>query len=46
MYNDQQDKIGTGSKELKAKYDYSYVWMSWVLKKFENVSLIYILLSI
>ena len=24
-YNDQQDKTGTGSKESKTKYDYSYV---------------------
>ena len=33
MFNDQQDKTGTGSKESKAKFDYSYVWMSWVLKR-------------
>ena len=33
MYNDQQDKPGTGSKESKAKFDYSYVLMSWVLNR-------------
>ena len=31
MYNDQQDKKGQAQKNLKAKFGYSYVWLSWVL---------------
>ena len=37
MYNEQQDKTGTGSKNSTAKFDYSFVWMICVLNRFRKL---------